>query len=344
MHADIEQHPDYPFRPGRRELLEGRRRSYLDGPEGTPEVESTLGEFVFLSHCFAFLERLIQGELICNLPAHAGQLLAGAVLSPEEQGERLAEAEVGLLDWTPGSDDQLDDVLDETGLKVFTLDESEGSDEVFGAFAFEPDVGPTLLAGAPGRSSTARFVLAHEYAHLVADVDPYLPRFCRWDAPSLENHSNRIEEVRADRFARSLLMPAERFRQACAVLGLPARNGADEARPIGQLAVLFDVPETLVRRRLHDLGLAAGVRPGDLASDEAATPARVPAEPIDAEEMRGTGRPVLSLPERYVNLALAAYAGRVLDLPRLARFLRTDEGEAARVVEWAQVRPDPVED
>ena len=152
MHADIEQHPDYPFHPGRRELLEARRRSYVDGPEGAPEVESTLGEFIFLAHCFAFLERLIQGELICNLPAHAGQLLAGAVLSPEEQGERLAEAEVGLLEWTPGSDDQLDDVLDETGLKVFTLDESEGSVEVFGAFAFEPDVGHTLLAGAPGRS------------------------------------------------------------------------------------------------------------------------------------------------------------------------------------------------
>lgn len=348
----VDEHPAWPFRPGRRASLEAARAAFLDAPADGSPADAMLREFIFLGHCFAFLERLIQGEVICDLPVHAQPVLDAAAPDPGRQGELAAETGGSLLGYMPGADDRLEDLLDATGVKVFTLDPDEEAGELVGAFAFDAAVGPALLAGAPARTPAAAFVLAHAYAHLVIDVDPYRPRVCRWDARTLLNRSGRIEELRADRFARALLMPARPFQKACLDLNAGSADTSTASRRIDQLAVLFDVDPTLVAHRLHDLA-GEPEAPVPAEPSESMTDAQTPAEaspaaspwaassPAAAAATAGAPASRLALPERYVNLALAAYAGRVLDLERLGWFLRGSEEEAARVVAWAQVRQEP---
>lgn len=358
MNVDVTRHPEFPFRHGQGDLLEARAAAFLDGPPAEHLGGETLREFLYLAHAFAFLEKLVQGEVLCELPAHAGTILSGPSNDPEDQGERLAEAEEDLLEWEAGSVDLLAGALDTLGVKVFLQsEEAEGpefSDEaaaaraadeaartaeaasaaaaarpvdLFGAFCFDAGVGPAFLAGAIEGTPEADFILAHELGHLVADIDPYRSRFCRWDGRTFHNHSDRPEERRADRFARALLMPASMLLRALHDLG-PAAGDQDAERLV-ILATLFGVPPALVARRLADLGVRL--------PDAIVPPAALGVETVSSTE-RPPRRP-LPLPERYVNLALAAYGGRALSLEVLAQFLRTSEEEAQRVADWAGVRP-----
>lgn len=354
MTLDVTQHPEYPFGATRQAAIEGRAAGFLDAPPASAPEAGTLREFLVLASAFAFLERLVQGDVLCDLPAHLSRVLSTRTGDPEEEGERLAEAEEDLLDWRAGSIDSLADALDATGVKVFLLGAEEsreagtaggsprppGSD-LFGAFCFQPDVGPAVLTGAPERSPEATFVLAHELGHLVADVDPYRSRFCRWDPRSLANRSTRPEESRADRFARALLMPASAVLRSLHEMGPVAPER--EAERVELLAAIFSAPGSLVRRRLADLGVLLADRsagsdslaPGGIDARGATHEVREQVDPGAGER--------LPLPERFVNLALAAYAGRALTSEVLARFLRTTEEEALRVADWAGVHRIPAE-
>jgi hypothetical protein len=362
---------------------------FVDGPApGSPE-HGLLDEFLGLVHAYAFMERLVQGEILCELPVD--RVLAGLV-APQDEGERLASLEAGLLDWTPESIDSLVDALDEIGVKVICRDDPEdGPGRIgprLGAFTFEGDAGPAFLVGASPHTPEAAFIAAHELGHLAADIDPYLPRLCRWDSGTFANLSDRPEEMRADRFARALLMPRETFIEAVRDLGEGPAEGADPRAE--QLAALFGVPWPMAIQRLVDLGLprvgcaesitgpaeaatdaAAGVagpgtetkRPGKPAANSLARPIGEPAresvgpsagEPAGESPGQPTGEPVresvepppgepslsLTLPERFVNLALAAYSGHVLDVDGLARFLRITPPEALQMADIAGVRPE----
>ncbi len=372
MELDIRRHPDYPFRSGRRRVVEDRARGVLDPPSSRSPEAAYLREVLVLSHEFAFLERLIQGEVLCDLPAHASRLFGDVRSDPAEEGERLAEAEEDLLGWAAGSVDSLASALDTLGVKVFSLDHGDGDgdddrgsaeevrpeppSDLFGAFSFESGVGPAMLAGAPAETPEALFILAHEFGHLVADVDPYRSRFCQWSGENLDNFSARPEEARADRFARALLMPASAVLRTLQDLGPAPAPGEPDPR-FELLATLFGVPEPLVRRRMADLG----VPPAFLAPSARVRVRRDPERlPAAGSPRSGSGRGVrprvhhalnrvdaaagrlLPLPERFVNLALAAYGGRALDPEVLALFLRTSPEEALEVVHWARVEQEGV--
>jgi Zn-dependent peptidase ImmA (M78 family) len=373
MKLDVHDHPGYPFRPEFLKAFATRPLAFVDGPEpGSPE-HVLLAEFLGLVHAFAFLERIIQGEVICELPVHVDRGLI-AVLDPEEEGEVLAAREAALLDWTPESADSVVDALDDIGVKVICRDDPEVGPgwpgARLGAFTFEGDAGPAVLVGASPHTPEAAFIAAHEFGHFTADIDPYRPRLCRWGARTFANLSDRPEEARADRFARALLMPREAFRDALQELGEGPEEGADPRAE--QLATLFGVPQATVHQRLIDLDLPpVGFAESDfgLADAPAEAPAAAPArgrrrkaaEEVKAEgddaatpgeeagtavDAAGEPRPdvALTLPERFVNLALAAYAGRVLEIDELAHFLRVPLHEALEVAEVAGVTPEWRED
>jgi Zn-dependent peptidase ImmA (M78 family) len=366
MKPVISDHPGYPFRDDLRRAFSARGSSFVDGPEsGSPE-NAMLGEFLGLVHAYAFLERLVQGEILCELPVHIDRVLAG-FLDPEDEGERLATQEAGLLEWTPESADSLVDALDELGVKVICWDDPDDGPARqgprLGAFTFEGDAGPAVLVGASPHTPEAAFIAAHELGHLAADIDPYLPRFCRWDPHELTNISPRPEEARADRFARALLMPREAFVDAVKELGAGPADGPDPRAE--QLAALFGVPRPAAIRRLADLGLppvasqeptcgppkvigsaaarAAGpeteaTRIGARSESSVETPTNA-----SSETMEGPTRS-LTLPERFVNLALAAYAGHVLDIEGLARFLRITPHDALQMASLVDITPEPRDD
>lgn len=391
MKLDVHDHPGYPFRPEFLKVFSARPLVFVDGPDPGSSEHALLTELLGLVHAYAFLERIIQGEVICELPVHMDRGLIG-VLDPEEEGEVLASREAGLLDWTPESADSLVDVLDDIGVKVVCRDDPESGPARpgarVGAFTFEGDAGPAFLVGASPHTPEAAFIAAHELGHYTADIDPYRPRLCRWEARTFVNLSYGPEETRADRFARALLMPREAFRDAVHELGEEPEEGPDLRAE--QLATLFGVPVATVHQRLVDLDLpSVGFSESDFGLGEAFTSAeRHPetARPFDMAEpaaavkrtkaagakaaarAKATERTeaaseadravvdeagtaletpkdpgsgfLLTLPERFVNLALAAYAGRVLDIDELARFLRVPVSEALQVADFAGVTPE----
>ncbi len=351
MKPVVSDHPGYPFREEFLRAFSARGLLFVDGPAPGSREHALLGEFLGLVHAFAFLERLVQGEILCEVPVHIDRILAG-FHDPQDEGERLASQETGLLDWTPESADSLVDALDEIGVKVICRGDPEDgparTGPRLGAFTFEGDAGPAVLVGASPHTPEAAFIAAHELGHLAADIDPYRPRACRWDARSFTNLSDRPEEVRADRFARALLMPRETFIEAVRDLGECPAEGADPRAE--QLAALFGVPSPIAVRRLLDLGLppvgsaesiSGPAEEIDVAAAGVAEPWTETARAGDsAGERDGKPSVLLTLPERFVNLALAAYAGHVLDVEGLARFLRITPPEAQQMADIAGVAPE----
>lgn len=352
----IRDHPDYPFRPGEAGAIRDAAASYVGAPESGSWEKVVLTAFVALGRRFAFLERLIQGDIQCSLPLHTMAVQDCSDESPEIQGERLANGERDLLDWETGAADELASVLDGIGIKVLSpMQEAVDaagvqlarSAPIFGAFSFEDGVGPALLVGRPLDQPEACFVLAHEFGHLVADFDPYRSRFCRWEPHSLRNLSDTPEERRADRFARALLMPDEKFRSVLAEVqrALPGAGdpGADP-RLVDQVAAIFEVPAPLVSLRSADLGLH------DLMRDKEPGKTRSPRSrrnasgcgprdeiPADASEEDHVAISCLALPERYVHLSLAAFSAAILKPDTLAAFLDTTQTQALRIVSWANI-------
>lgn len=363
----VQEHPDYPFRPQEAGAIRSAAAQYLGAPDAGTWEGAVLSAFVALGRRFAFLERLIQGDVVCNLPFHTDAVKDGSDDMPESQGERLAEGERALLNWETGAAGELHSVLDGIGIKVLSpmqqavdasSDLSGRSAPLFGAFSFEEGVGPSLLTGRPLDQPEAGFVLAHEFGHLVADFNPYRSRFCRWEPFSLRNLADTPEERRADRFARALLMPQAQFRSVLAELekvqleagGLSAAPG-----PVAQLAAIFEVPAPLACLRLEDLGLSRLIpsgrpwaegpaRTGESCGhpgtgDHTCTECSGQPEQLPLEDQVSIS--CLALPERYVNLCLAAFTAKILKPATLAAFLDTTRVHAMRIVSWANL---PVSD
>ncbi len=326
----LRDHPGYPFRPEIQASLAPEAAGFVNAPDPGAEQGVLLREFVHLSRCFAFLERIIQGDILYDLPVHLQTALAPD-LSMAEQGERLAAEELGLIDWQPGPSGELAGVLDDLGIKVFFREGvvNDRDDLLWGAFRYTGEVGPAIVVGTTADDPRASFVLSHEFGHLVADVSPYRPRCCSWEPRNLTNARPAPEEERADRFARALLMPAAVIRALLAQLAAPGPTETAGDPREEQIARVFEAPASLVARRLEDLGLP---------------PLPIPAFPDERRSAPADGdprddSPGLVLPVRYVNLALAAYGNGIADEDELARFLDSDLEGARRMIEWAQLAP-----
>jgi hypothetical protein len=206
-----------------------------------------------------------------------------------------------------------------------------------GAFLFDPRTGPALLTLAPTATPRGRAIVAHEYCHLLADIDPYENRFCPEagrlgaravrptpgvSAADLAFDEIEIAELRADLFARALLVPENHFRRALRDFGPGPSRLAD-------VAYYYGVEASLIESRLADLGLPPH-------------PAGPPPEADAPAAPDGGPRLFPSPAARFVNLSLALFLKGKVTLEQMARLLGTDAASAMRFLAWSDVAP-PVE-
>ncbi len=315
MSVSVRSHPDYPFSNANLESSIVEIDKFVANPPLSALERGEILEFVRLTRQYAFLEKLIQGEIYFDLPVHM-ENFGEERTEFEAQAEGTARKERELLDLGAQSGPALIEALDDRGIKVFRRClGADSSGDLNGAFFYAGDLGPAILACAGMESADASFILAHEYGHLVMDVNPYASRFCRWSRRDLENrNASSFEEARADRFARALLVPNDLLAGEWLEIG---------PETIGEI---LGVPSAAVWRRLGDLGAPRGEVPS-------------PASHVAAE--RGAGEmPPTDLPERFVNLAIAAYSSRLLEIGDLSHFLRASPRRVAQFIEWSRIPRD----
>ena len=313
---------DYPFAEVNLESTVRELDGFVADPPLTARERGEVLEFVRLTHQYAFFERLIQGEILFDLPVHMDLLSVGdPPLAEQAEASARTERELLALGMEPAVD--LLEALDDRGIKMFRRSRGPEPPEVLtGGFYYAGVLGPALLGGCCEGSPEAAFVLAHEYGHLVMDVDPYASRFCRWRKADLENCNNSVEERRADRFARALLLPEDVLRSSGSELGLEDASG----QAITRAAEVFDVAAAVLWRRLEDLALPR---------TDAAPPVRSNARRRKVDELRPT-----DLPARFVNLVLAAFSRRFIEKREMARFLRIPPERLEAFLRWCPIPRD----
>ena len=358
----IQDHPEFPFGETlARERLERWEESFEGRPEPDAPAAALLQEFLEFVERYSFLERIVQGEIRYELPVHPRFLdQRDRDDDPlEQQAAELAEAEAELLGQPEVPSLGLLDELEELGIKVVTTSRSATS-ELIASFFFEGETGPAFLVGTDRDDPRAVFAIAHLLGHYIADYDPYHNRVCRWHPESLENLDESPSEVRADLFARALLVPEDPLRRYLEQLAAAVSSGETSAERAWEiLATLFGVPEPILVDRMSDLGFealagqlrlaanggpmvgtpesggTAGVRPEDVASGE------------DSERgsaLPGSAERVFLLPSRYLNLALACYHERVMERDVLGQFLGMGDVEIEAVLQWSQVGRRPLDE
>ncbi len=93
----------------------------------------------------------------------------------------------------------------------------------------------------------SRFITAHEYGHFILHKKDGEPIYAHRDT----DHRADLEELEADYFARSILMPLEQFDIYYKILNQMGNN--DENFTVGILSKLFKVTKNKVKRRVEDL-------------------------------------------------------------------------------------------
>jgi Zn-dependent peptidase ImmA (M78 family) len=319
------------------------------------EEHSRIESFVHVCLRYAHMERRIQGEILCEIPAHMGLLRGDRLGTLFEEAESLARAERRNLGLGDGPIEDLAEALDERGIKVI---ESVGSARRrSGAFLFEEDTGPALLAMAPVASPVGRFVLAHAYCHLAADIDPYVNRHCPPAGaaagplarggrllddldPAAPFDETAVPETRADLFARALLMPREHLRTTLSQFCEDGHGGFRLER-LRDVAFYYGVTTPMLLGRLVDLDLldiqrarlmAAGLPAADL--DAVAPQEREPAPAAGPD-------PLQTLPRRFVNLALALFLKREISREQLETLLAVEGATVDRLLRWIGPVPRP---
>jgi Zn-dependent peptidase ImmA (M78 family) len=282
-----------------------------------------------------------------------------------EESESLATAERHRLELPDGPIEDLAQLLDDRGIKVIEWDRPAGMHA--GAFLFDSDTGPALLSLAPAGSAASRFILAHEYCHLLADVDPYENRFCLHGSgdgcaearfggrlpgermPGDEHECFGRPESRADHFARAFLLPKDHFSRTLGDFGEGGRRGFHLQR-LNELAFYYGVDTPVVLNRLADLGFlpaseaAAMATCRELARAPLATPP-VATPPIAERPI--TSRPdavhpaapksaqaLETLPVRFVHLCLTLFVSRIAARDHLSRLLDVDARAVNRLIGW----------
>lgn len=95
----------------------------------------------------------------------------------------------------------------------------------------------------------SRFITAHEYGHFILHRDDKAPIYARRDT----YHRTEPEELKADYFARSILMPLKQFKLFYELLKEMSNN--DEEFIIDLLSKAFKVTKNKVKKRMEDLAV-----------------------------------------------------------------------------------------
>jgi len=256
---------------------------------------------------YARLETALLGHVTVSVPRH---LLEEGTADGVDPVEVLAHRERERLELTGNDPGFLMGRLDREGLKVVRANFLAGT-PVVGFFLFDHDAGPILVVDETLGPEEQDFVFARLYGYFLMDNDPYQIRVASRDVPSTDDRA-----ARAVRFAAAFLIDREELdRYLTAIPWSPGDPLTDVI--LGQLHAYFGVsPRTLVAR-LFSLGYVD-------AYDVPMLPGETGIE---------TGDPGLRFPERFVRLALEAYARDSLTLEELAEHLETDTTSAERLAD-----------
>jgi hypothetical protein len=340
----IQDHPEYPFAGAREETQAAKwERGFLARHALREGETSRLLLFLRWITRYAFLEQIVQGEIRYDLPLHKSVAERGGSSISEDEGERLARAELELMADPDVPAMEILERLEDQGVKVITAADRAGSDapdragRLVGFFFFDGHTGPAFGVLAPHTDARTPFALAHLLGHLVMDIDPYQNRACVWD-----EHLMLVEpdpqERRADRFARAFLMPAARVRTVLDQIASAVQSGETPVARMRELLFsIFAVPPALLDLRLEDLGLTTLRDQLRRAGVQANGSAHGP----DAAASGSCGEG-FELPERYLNLALACCHEKIMEAKELARFLEVPLEEAEQLLREAGIEGDGV--
>lgn len=284
---------------------------------GTPlplnEVEPVLRAFLDRARRYAELERMTLGSVPLSFPAH---LLLGDLAEagePFAEGMVLAGRERERLALETGAYDRLIDDIENGGVKVIELAFPPDLD-MLGAFVFDESFGPAILVDAARPLEARQYAVAHEYAHFLADNNPWTAHVCRnggaTDSP---------EELRAHAFAGALLVPGTELREFLEGAGV-SRDGID-APLVRRLEVCFQADIRAILGGLLALGW--------IGRDDIARLMRARPDELDDAVPRNEAPPLPT--SRFVSLAVLARRRGRLTWDELAGLLGTDSVTARKV-------------
>ncbi len=326
-----------------------------------PEEVGDLASFSHACLRYAYMERRIQGDLLCELPAHLSVLQGAGHVGLLDEAEALAEAERSCLEIPDGPIEDLAELLDDRGIKVFEWPQRAGR-QLAGAFLMGEETGPALLSLARAGSPEGRLILAHVYGHLVADIDPYENRFCPLGGAGtgldlggrlageseVEDDLDGIiaSERRADLFARSLLVPRGHFVQTLREFGQGGAGGFSAERLAG-VGYYYGVSPEVILCRLVDMEILTAEAAGALAARlPAVRPPRDGDGPAGGDGHAGSdsiGSALGALPRRFVNLSLALFIKGRISKSQMGVLLGSSEESVDAVLAWIPPPPKPGE-
>ncbi len=264
---------------------------------------------------YARLEIALLDHVTVSVPRHLLEEKPANGVDPVEALARRERERLGLSGNEAGF---LMVRLDREGLKVARANFLAGT-PVLGFFLFDQDAGPILVVDETLGPEEQDFAIARLYGNYLMDNDPYEIRVASREVQSTEDRA-----ARAVRFAAAFLVDRKELdRYLTAISWTPGEPLTSEVQ--GQLQAYFGVSRQTLVARLFSLGYLDTYEVFGQTED-AGTGPRADAD-ADAE------LPGLRFPERFIRLALEAYARESLTLEELAEYLDTDASSAERLAD-----------
>lgn len=114
-----------------------------------------------------------------------------------------------------------------------------------------------IVVGSDEEFYHQRFIIAHELAHFLMDYignEEYKKQGVLFSRAYLKESHHTPEEIRADRFAAELLMPAKIF--IAQYINAMERSKYDRRYTIRYLSTLFETKESSINRRIEEVILS----------------------------------------------------------------------------------------
>ena len=288
--------------------------------EADAEIDPIATELQNLSEDYVALERIRSMSLSRNYP-NAYDTSGG---SPEQVAEDVATAERNRLGMGDGPIGNLRERLaSDVGIRIFFF---EMPSRIAGLFAYNEELGACIGINSKHPRDRRNWSLTHEYGHFL--MTRYQPEIT---VLTVAGRSNKKERL-ADSFARHFLMPASGLNRRFTELHRSSEGGITLTH-VCTLANLYQVSVQALILRLEELrrlptGTWDRLKVEGFKVQHAQALLGIDANPSLTE----------TLPQRYVDLAIAAFQAGQISEGQLAKYLRTDRLQAREQLEAFEKR------
>jgi Zn-dependent peptidase ImmA (M78 family)/DNA-binding XRE family transcriptional regulator len=296
--------------------LEPHFRAAIDERHASnEEIEKCITDLQMFADKYFELEQITKSPLSANMPIQV-QLPLNIEIS--QFAEFIANKERARLSLGDQPIINLRQLLDsDLGLRIFF---NGMPSKIAGMYAFIPDIGYCIQINSRHPSDRQRWSLAHEYGHFLCDRNKpgidYLSEFKR----------KPVNERFADAFASSFLMPETGIRKL--FLDIVNSTGDFQVADLCRISSIFCISVQALTRRLEYLTLVPSGT-WELLIENGFKPLLLKKElgcnSIIAESKE-------KWPERYVYLAISAFAKGIISEGQLSDFLQCDRVAARELV------------